>query len=174
MQYQPIDRTSVDNAQGVRRDWIVAMLLAIFLSACWMMTDWSQIGQLNLPDTDDMMRLAQVRDWVAGQAFNDWTQYRLAPPQGGAMHWSRINDVGPALIILLLDPVIGRYGAELAAVLVYPALLFITYLFLSARMARRLRWWWRRSPIPPTRCSCRDGSTTMACRSCWCRSRSSP
>ena len=85
-----------------------------------------------------MMRLAQVRDWVAGQAFNDWTQYRLAPPQGGAMHWSRINDVGPALIILLLDPVVGRYGAELAAVLVYPALLFITYLFLSARMARRL------------------------------------
>lgn len=143
MHNRPIDRPtanarSIDDAYGVRRDWIAAIALGLLLSLCWTMMDWPQIGQLNLPDTDDMMRLAQVRDWIAGQAFNDWTQYRLAPPFGAPMHWSRINDIGPALIILLLDPVVGRYGAELAAVIAYPAMLFTAYLFCSARMARRL------------------------------------
>lgn len=133
-----MDARSIGDRGGVRHDWIVAILLAILLSACWTMMDWSQIGQLNLPDTDDAMRLAQVRDWIAGQAFNDWTQYRLEPPYGGAMHWSRINDFGPALIIVLLNPLVGRYGAELAAVVAYPAMLFAAYLFLSARIARRL------------------------------------
>lgn len=140
MEFRPIDRPMANarSMRGVRRDWIIAILLAALLSACWTIMDWDQIGQLSLPDTDDMMRLAQVRDWIAGQAFNDWTQYRLTPPYGGAMHWSRINDLGPALIILLLDPLAGRAHAELAAVIGYPAVLFAAYLCLSARMARRL------------------------------------
>ncbi|WP_423604701.1 hypothetical protein [Sphingomonas sp. MS122] len=129
----PLHRTAAR-----RRDAIVALLLALFLSLCWTINDWPQVGQLNLPDNDDMMRLAQVRDLVAGQAFNDWTQYRLAPPEGAPMHWSRINDVGIAAIILAARPFLGAHGAELLAVILYPALLFAAYLFLSGRIARRL------------------------------------
>jgi hypothetical protein len=125
-------------AAFLRRDAIVALLLALFLSLCWTINDWPQVGQLNLPDHDDMMRLAQVRDWLAGQAFNDWTQYRLAPPEGASMHWSRINDVGIAAIIVAARPFLGAHGAELLAVILYPALLFAAYLFLSGRIARRL------------------------------------
>ena len=123
---------------GLFRDALAALLLACVLSLCWAANDWAQVGRLNLPDSDDMMRLAQVRDWIAGQGFNDWTQYRLAPPAGAPMHWSRINDLGPAAIILLARPLVGQHGAELAAVLLYPALLFALYLFLSARLARHL------------------------------------
>lgn len=123
---------------GWRRDWFAAIALALFLTACWVARDWAQLRWLNLPDTDDMMRLAQVRDWVAGQGFNDWTQYRLAPPGGAPMHWSRINDLMPATMLVTLTPLIGRDAAELAMVIGYPALLFILYLFLSARLARRL------------------------------------
>lgn len=129
---------SPGRGRALRYDALAALVLALFLSLCWAINDWPQVGRLVLPDNDDMMRLAQVRDWIAGQGFNDWTQYRLAPPAGGLMHWSRINDVGPAAIILALRPWIGTHGAELAAVCLYPALLFAAYLFLSARIARRI------------------------------------
>ena len=129
--------------RGARRrallhDAVLALVIGIVLSASWAIGDWAHLGNLNLPDTDDMMRLAQVRDWLAGQGFNDWTQYRLAPPFGGPMHWSRINDLGIAALILLFQPLVGRHGAELVAVIGYPGLLFVAYLFLAARIARRL------------------------------------
>lgn len=123
---------------GLRRDLGLALLLAFALTVAWTLNDWERLRHLVLPDNDDMMRLAQVRDWIAGQRFNDWTQYRLAPPLGGPMHWSRINDVGPAAIILALRPLVGAGVAELVAVILYPALLFTAYLVLSARIAGRL------------------------------------
>ena len=133
MKAEPILET-----RAIRRDWLLAVLLAAILSLCWAVNDWPQVGRLNLPDSDDMMRLAQVRDWIAGQGFNDWTQYRVGPPGGSPMHWSRINDLGPAGLIVALTPLLGRHGAEVAAVLGYPATLFAVYLFLSARIARRI------------------------------------
>lgn len=123
---------------GLRRDLGMALLLAAALTLAWTLNDGERLRYLVLPDNDDMMRLAQVRDWIAGQRFNDWTQYRLAPPIGGPMHWSRINDVGPAAIILALRPLVGTGVAELMAVILYPALLFMAYLMLSARIGRRL------------------------------------
>src|ERR1700694_2453450 len=45
--------------------------------------------------TDDAMRLVQFRDLLAGQGWFDLTQYRLSPPDGAAMHWSRLIDPPP-------------------------------------------------------------------------------
>jgi hypothetical protein len=120
------------------RDALFAISLAVLLSACWTMRDWHQLSFLILPDYDDMMRLAQVRDWLAGQHINDWTQYRMAPPAGSPMHWSRVADVGIAALILLFSGPFGRTAAELIAVIAYPAILFSAHLFLAARIARRL------------------------------------
>ena len=125
-------------SRGRLRDGLLALALAAFLSACWALRTWPDLSQLILPDPDDMMRLVQVRDWLAGQGVNDWTQYRMAPPAGAPMHWSRVNDMGIAALILAFSPALGRHGAELVAVLAYPALLFAAHLFLSARLARRL------------------------------------
>ncbi|MEI9927950.1 MAG: hypothetical protein WDN44_10010 [Sphingomonas sp.] len=100
--------------------------------------DWPNLALLRLPDNEDMARLAQVRDWLGGQGFNDLTQHRLGPPGGASMHWSRIADAGPALLILLFTPLLGTHGAELAMVLTYPGLLFLAYLLLVARVAQRL------------------------------------
>src|SRR5690606_36240349 len=90
------------------------------------------------PTADDIVRLAQVRDWLNGQAFNDWTQYRMAPPQGTDMHWSRLADFGPAAIILILTPLLGQHGAELTAVIAWPAILFVVMICLNIAMGRRL------------------------------------
>ena len=124
--------------RSIRNDLLLALVLATTLTIAWAIKDWARLSHFVLPDPDDMMRLAQVRDWLAGQAFNDWTQHRMDPPTGGAMHWSRINDFGIAALILAATPLAGRHGAELVAVLCYPALLLVADLFLSARIARRL------------------------------------
>lgn len=124
---------------GARRsDWGLAVVIALLLSVSWAVHDWARLGRMLLPDPDDMMRLAQVRDWLAGQSINDWTQYRMAPPQGSPMHWSRVNDFGIAGLILTATPLVGRAHAEMFAVLAYPAVLFACALYLSARIGRQL------------------------------------
>lgn len=133
------------SARGRGRDALVAIALAAILSMGWAITGWSDLRHMVLPDPDDMMRLAQIRDWLGGQAMNDWTQYRMAPPGGVPMHWSRLNDLLPAGIILAATPLWGRGDAELLAILIYPGLLFALCLFLSARIARRL---WGPSAAP--------------------------
>lgn len=130
---------------SIRFDLTVAVVLALILTIGWAWTDWSNLSHMLLPDWDDMMRLAQVRDWLGGQGTNDWTQYRMAPPRGSPMHWSRINDLGITTLILLATPFVGRPDAELFAVLVYPGALFAIALFLSARIGRRL---WGQSAGP--------------------------
>lgn len=122
----------------LRHDVLAALTLALMLSAVWAWRDWTQLSLLHLPDTDDAMRLQQIRDWLSGQRWSDLTQHRLGPPPGLPMHWSRLVDLGPGAIIALLTPLVGTSTAELAAVLLWPGLLFAAALLLVARITRRL------------------------------------
>lgn len=130
------------NLSDLRRsrwgDAACALALAAVLCAAWAWRDWGSLGRLVLPDTDDMMRLQQIRDWLGGQRFADLSQHRLGAPPGLAMHWSRLPDLVPAAIIAALTPMVGAHGAELAAVILWPAMLFFAALFLTARIAREL------------------------------------
>ncbi len=49
---------------------------------------------VNLLDTDDAMRLTQLRDWLGGQGWYDLHQWRVTP--GYVSHWSRLIDAGLA------------------------------------------------------------------------------
>ncbi|QDZ06093.1 hypothetical protein FPZ24_00250 [Sphingomonas panacisoli] len=123
-----------------RRAWsdtLLACMLAGVLAAAWAWRDWANLSVLRLPDADDAMRLQQIRDWLSGQAFGDVTQYRLGPG-GTAMHWSRLDDLVPAALIRLFEGVLGRHGAEVAAVIAWPAILLAAAIALTARIARRL------------------------------------
>src|SRR3954470_24726175 len=102
------------------RNWAdmwVAVLLASLLSVAWTARDWADLSALRLPDTDDMVRLQQIRDWLAGQPFGDLAQHRLGPPPGLEMHWSRLPDFVPGALIFLLAPLLGAHSAELVAVI---------------------------------------------------------
>ena len=68
-------------------------------------------------ETDDYMRLVEVRDLLAGQGWFDLTQYRLDPPAGVVMHWSRVVDLPIAFLIQILTPIVGRADAEWRAAL---------------------------------------------------------
>lgn len=117
-----------------RGDAALAVGIAVLLGVIWAWRDWANLSALHLPDTDDAVRLQQIRDWLAGQAFGDLSQHRLAG--GLVMHWSRLPDLVPGGIIAGMTPLVGRHSAELSAVLAWPALLFAIALFLVARITR--------------------------------------
>lgn len=118
-------------------DGAVAIAIAAVLTIGWAWRDWANLAQLHLPDTDDAMRLQQIRDWLGGQPFRDVSQHRLGM-SGLAMHWSRLPDLVPAAIIAQLTPALGAARAEMIAVIAWPALLFTAALALTGRIARAL------------------------------------
>ena len=112
--------------------WIIAEV-AIFVGR------WPAIASLSLPDTDDAMRMAQIRDLLAGQGWWDLMQYRVNPADGGVlMHWSRIVDIPIAGAILLLRPFLGQPLAEQAVMALWPPLHVLALLIVAAFGYRRL------------------------------------
>jgi hypothetical protein len=94
------------------------------------------LGGFNELSTDDAMRLVQTRDFLAGQGWFDLTQYRLSPPDGVVMHWSRLIDLPLAALIRAseLTPAL----AERFATVVWPISLLLAYLLGVARLAQNL------------------------------------
>ena len=90
-----------------------------------------------LLDTDDAMRLTEVRDFLHGQNWFDIVQHRLNTPYGAEMHWSRLIDLPEATILFLLRPFLGPL-AETVTAYVWPLLLLAPLLWLTARIAVRL------------------------------------
>src|SRR5262245_29126401 len=88
--------------------------------------------------TDDAMRLVQVRDLIAGQGWFDLTQYRLNPPDGVAMHWSRLIDLPIAILLRAAELVLAPAAAERLVLTVWPAALLLALLFGVVRLAREL------------------------------------
>src|SRR5690606_34128818 len=74
------------------------------------------------PDPDDTLRMVQLRDLLGGQAWFDVTQYRIDPPDGVPMHWSRLVDVPLAFVALTLTPLIGAASAQTTAAVIVPLL----------------------------------------------------
>ena len=90
-----------------------------------------------LLDTDDAMRLTEVRDFLNGQNWFDLVEHRLNTPYGGLIHWSRLIDLPEAIVIGLLRLPFGA-GGDLVAAYVWPLLLLGPLLWLSTRLAMRL------------------------------------
>ena len=97
------------------------------------------IAAARYPDPDDVLRMVQVRDLLAGQGWFDLTQHRLDAPAGGvAMHWSRLVDLPLAGLIFILAPLLGQPLAETVAAVAVPVLTFGCALLLVGRLAARL------------------------------------
>ncbi len=132
-------------AAELDRHWIKLTLIAwVVIAIYFVIQRWSAIHWLSLGDTDDNMRLMQVRALLDGQGWYDLRNYRLNPPVGFNIHWSRIVDLPIAALILLLRPFVGVAEAEKLACGIAPLIpLCVTLLGLGAtvrRLVNPLAW----------------------------------
>lgn len=126
----PGERSNAFPWRGVLLAWVAISLVTLIGSG----------GRLSIAafvDGDDALRLQQVRDLLGGQGWFDLHQYRVAPPEGVAMHWTRVVDIPIAAMILLLRPLMGQGLAESIAIVVVPLLHLLAAMALAARLAAR-------------------------------------
>lgn len=120
-------RGRTDRGTFLLSAWAVIAVWALYSSVrviiqFWL--DWEPVGP------DDWTRLLQVRDLLAGQSWWDVTQYRMNPPEGFSMHWSRLVDMPLALMTRIV-------GENWAMVLV-PLLWLLPALFALRAIMLRL------------------------------------
>lgn len=117
--------------------WIV---VGAWLAFClyFVIDRWNSIQFFVLADTDDNMRMSQVRALLAGQDWYDLRQHKLNPPYGANIHWSRFVDLPIAGMILALRPLVGGVDAERAAIAIAPLLPLLLLLFSLALTVRCL------------------------------------
>ncbi|MCY7281693.1 MAG: AcrB/AcrD/AcrF family protein [Sphingomonas bacterium] len=130
----------------IERHWRWLALLAWALFAGWLISNkWGQIIGFVLSDTDDNMRMSQVRAWLnGGQGWYDLRNYRLNWPDGANMHWSRLVDLPLAGLILLGRTFMTGPHAEQLAITIAPllplALLIIALCLTIRRLIHPAAW----------------------------------
>lgn len=102
----------------------LVMLFAVFLA----LFNLERAANLAMVGNDDLMRLQQIRDLVAGSSWWDTHQDRFSTGVAANIHWSRLPDLGPAVLIWGLSPVLGTDLAERIAVAFWPTLLLLATL----------------------------------------------
>ncbi len=99
---------------------------------------WHKIQNFDFADSDDTVRILEVRNWLNGQGFFDLFLHRANPPYGASMHWSRISDAPLALMQLVLRPFVGIDSAEKMAVFALPLILSAIFLLIVSGTAKRI------------------------------------
>jgi len=124
--------TPIDHLDRHWRWWLLLFWLGVAGYMVW--GRWTQIQGFGLGDTDDNLRMMQVRGLLAGQGWYDLSQPRLA---GSNVHWSRLVDLPVAGLKLLFTPVFGGRVAETIAVAAAPLLPMLAAMAAVAVIARR-------------------------------------
>ena len=124
----------------IDRHWRGLVLLSWALFAAWLLySKWANIAGFVLSDTDDNMRMAQVRAWLnGGQGWYDLRQYKLNFPTGANIHWSRLVDLPLAGLILIGRQFTTGPHAEQFAIAVAPLLPFLLLMVALSLTVRRL------------------------------------
>ena len=116
--------------------FLLLLLIAWLLVMLQLLSQhWAETAQ-TLLDTDDAMRLAQMRDWLHGQGWYDLHQWRVAP--GYESHWSRLIDAGLAGLLLLFRQFVDLPLAERLMRTVWPMLWLLPVMGGAAAIAWRI------------------------------------
>ncbi len=101
-----------------------AFLCALFFTILGWSKEWPFNKPRFLTGTDDLLRMVNVRDLMAGQGWYDLTQYRLGLTGGTMMHWSRLVDL-PIAILVKIGTWVDPGNGEILAATLWPLLLFV-------------------------------------------------
>jgi hypothetical protein len=120
-----------------RINWTVLVAFWAIIVAIYVVRAMYSPGLPLFADTDDAMRLVDVRDFLGGQAWYDTIQHRLNTPYGAEIHWSRLVDLPLAVILAGLRLAFGGMAETILGFL-WPALLLFVLLVVSARLTLAL------------------------------------
>ena len=131
--------------QVLDRRWRLLLLVAWLLLCAWLIySRWAYIRGFILTDTDDNMRMSQVRAWLGGQSWFDLRQHKMNWPYGINIHWSRLVDLPIAGLILLGRLFMTGAHAEQMAVAVAPliplALMMLSLTLIVRRLVAPAAW----------------------------------
>ncbi len=131
--------TNFKGADHFDRHWrLWVTLFWLGTAAAFVYARWNHIGWFALGDTDDNLRMMQVRALLAGQDWFDLRQHRLDPRYGADIHWSRLVDLPLAGLMLLFRLFMSGAEAEKAAVAIAPLLPMGVAMASLALVCRRL------------------------------------
>ena len=112
-----------------------AMLIWFALNWDTLVTVWTTGAYI---DTDDAMKMVEVRDWMNGQGWFDMVAHRMDAPSGVLMHWSRLFDVPQAAMVKLFALFCSVDTAERLMRIVNAGLWFAAELLAVARVSTLL------------------------------------
>ncbi|MDB5601728.1 MAG: hypothetical protein JWN71_3772 [Xanthobacteraceae bacterium] len=117
-----------------------AMLLGLawLLMAAQLLAQYWADTATTLPDTDDALRLVEMRNFLAGQGWFDLREPRLGLPPGYESHWSRLIDAGLAGLFVFFRLFADAAMAERLMGTAWPLLWMIPSLIGVAAIAWRL------------------------------------
>ncbi len=121
--------------------WIIAAIFSFLFIFGSLETIQSRAGW----GPDDQLRMVQIRDFLNGQSWFDWTQYRMNAPDGAPMHWSRLIELPIAFLILIFTPIFGQDIAEMIAGTAIPLIGLALTSYMIGRVALSL--WNRQAAI---------------------------
>jgi len=96
--------------------WIIAILFSTIFIFASLDNIISRAGW----GPDDQLRMVQIRDFLNGQSWFDWTQYRMNVPDGAPMHWSRLIELPITFLIFVFTPIFDQDIAEMIAGAIVP------------------------------------------------------
>ena len=119
-------------------NFVLLLLIAWLLVMLQLVAQhWAETAQ-TLLDTDDAMRLTQMRDWLNGQGWYDMLQRRVEPPVGYLSHWSRLIDAGLGGLLWLFKLFVDPALAERLMRTVWPMLWLLPTMAGTAAIAWRI------------------------------------
>jgi len=128
----------MSRSRARRFPWLALLTCWAAVAAVLIVLFRAQIAQGSFTDPDDQMRLLQVRDLIAGQGWFDLTQHRINPPEGLAMHWSRLVDLPLLAVLLPLQAFFTPDFAERSTLVAVPLLTLLALMIAATLLVRRL------------------------------------
>ena len=117
--------------------WLWCAVVVLAISARALVANAEQLFS-GAGDTDDMMRLIQVREYLSHGSWFSQTIPQVGAPDALVSHWSRLLDLPIASLIVFFGVFTSGEGAELAARIVWPvALLFALTMIVFQETERR-------------------------------------
>lgn len=121
-----------------RASRLALLLVWIACAGVMLVSRWPQIETMTFSDPDDALRFVEVRDWLAGQAWSDLSQYRGSALDAVPMHWSRLVDIPLAALMTLARLIFAPAVADRVALTLVPLLTLLALAAVVFAMTRKL------------------------------------